>query len=70
VTRETRNELRLADRPGAIAASDLEDFAAELTEAAFPVAPHHGVGVNWLDRKLELWKAMTRTVHAWQQHAR
>jgi hypothetical protein len=48
----------------------LADFAAELTEAAFPVALRHGVGTDWLDRKLELWNAITRTVNGWEQHAR
>jgi hypothetical protein len=54
--------------PGSTTA-DLEDFAAELTEAAFPVALQHGVGTDWLDRKLQLWSAMTRTVNEWAQHS-
>jgi len=40
----------------------LEDLAAELTNAAYPVVLRHGVGENWLDLELDLWKAMTETV--------
>jgi hypothetical protein len=47
--------------------TDLENFAAELTEAAFPVALKHGVTSNWLDKKLDLWRAMTRTVREWER---
>ena len=49
--------------------ADSENLAAELTEAAFPVALRRGLGTDWLDRKLELWNALTRTVHAWEGHA-
>ena len=57
----TRN-FRDAGRAG-------ENLAAELTEAAFPVALRRGLGTEWLDRKLELWSAMTRTVNEWQARA-
>jgi hypothetical protein len=40
----------------------LEAFTAELTDAAFPVALRHGVGTDWLDVKLELWRAIDRAV--------
>lgn len=40
----------------------LEEFAAELTDAAFPVALEHGVGNDWLDVKLDLWRALDRAV--------
>jgi hypothetical protein len=43
----------------------LEAFAAELTEAAFPVALQHGAGTDWLDVKLELWRALKRAVRTW-----
>jgi hypothetical protein len=46
-----------------------EDFAAELTEAAYPIALRHGAGIDWLDRKLELWHALTRTINAWEQQS-
>ena len=47
--------------------SNLENLAAELTEAAYPVALRHGVGKEWLDLQLDLWKALTQTVQKWQQ---
>ncbi len=40
----------------------LETFAAELTEAVFPVALRYGVGDRWLDLKLDLWRALSETV--------
>jgi len=43
----------------------LETFAAELTEAAFPVALQHGAGTDWLDAKLELWRVLKRAVRQW-----
>jgi hypothetical protein len=63
------NERPSAQCFGNPVSREIDDLAAELTEAAFPIALRHGVGTNWLDRKLELWNAMTRTVNAWQQHA-
>jgi hypothetical protein len=38
--------------------SFLEDFGAELTEAAYPVMLRHGAVDNWLDLELELWKVL------------
>jgi hypothetical protein len=40
----------------------LENLAADLTNAAYPVVLEHGVGDYWLDLELKLWKAMTETV--------
>lgn len=40
----------------------LENLAAELTNAAYPVALRHGAGRNWLDLELDLWRAMSETV--------
>jgi len=42
--------------------SSLESFAAELTEAVFPVALRYGVGNRWLDLKLDLWRVLSETV--------
>src|SRR5205823_13571908 len=39
-----------------------ETFAAELTEAIFPVALRYGVGDRWLDLELDLWRALSATV--------
>ena len=43
----------------------LENFAAELTEAAYPVMLRHGAVDNWLDLELELWKRLKATVRKW-----
>jgi hypothetical protein len=40
----------------------LDTLAAELTDAAFPVALHHGAGTDWLDAKLELWHVLEHAV--------
>jgi hypothetical protein len=42
-----------------------EVLAAELTAAAFPVALRHGVGGQWLDLELDLWRVLTETVKEW-----
>jgi hypothetical protein len=43
----------------------LENFAAELTAAAYSVALRRGVGARWLDLELELWKALNEAVRGW-----
>ena len=45
----------------------LEDFAAEITIAAYAVALRHGVEDKWLDVELELWEALKETVKKWGQ---
>jgi hypothetical protein len=45
----------------------LENFGAELTEAAYPVMLRHGTVDNWLDLQLELWKVVKETVNKWDQ---
>jgi hypothetical protein len=45
----------------------LEDFAAELTEAAYPVVLRHGLGEKWLDLELDLWRVLTETVRKWDR---
>ena len=42
-----------------------EDFAAELAEAAVPVALRHGVGDRWLELELDLWRVLTATIKRW-----
>ena len=67
--------LRLQDKrflvghQGSAVGADLENLAAELTEAAFPVALRHGVEKEWLELELELWEVMTRTVKKWERRA-
>jgi hypothetical protein len=45
----------------------LDDFAAALAEAAYPVMLRHGLVDNWLDLELELWRTMRKTVAQWPQ---
>jgi hypothetical protein len=45
----------------------LEDFAAELTGAAYPVALRHGLGEKWLDLEVDLWRALTETLKNWER---
>src|SRR5260370_29538831 len=47
--------------------STVEDFAAELTETAYPVMLRHGMVDNWLDVELELWRALMGTVEKWER---
>ena len=46
-----------------------DDFVADLTEAAYPIALRHKGGERWLDLELDLWRAMAQTVKKWEQHA-
>ena len=64
-----RDERPLTESPGKSGSFHPEDLAAELTEAAFLVALRHRVGTDWLDRKVELWHAITRPISAWEQHS-
>ena len=43
----------------------LDDFAAELTRAAYHVALRHGAADMWLDLELDLWRALTDAVKQW-----
>ena len=40
----------------------LDNFAAELTRAAYYVALRHGTAGTWLDLELDLWRALADTV--------
>lgn len=46
---------------------EVQDIAAELTAAAYPLALQHKPGERWLDLQLDLWHAMQRTLEKWQQ---
>jgi hypothetical protein len=46
-----------------------DDFIAELTEAAYPIALRHKGTQEWLDLELALWRVMAQTVQKWQQRA-
>jgi hypothetical protein len=43
----------------------LENFAADLTNAAYPIALRHGMTGSWLDLELGLWRALAETVNRW-----
>jgi hypothetical protein len=40
----------------------LDTFAAELTQAAYPIALKYGVSGSSLDLELEIWKTLTELV--------
>ncbi len=50
---------------GSNADTAVEDFAAELAEAAYPVVLRNATTNNWLDLELELWHTMKKTVGKW-----
>jgi hypothetical protein len=43
----------------------LATFAAELTNAAYPIALRHGLGGSWVDLELDLWRVLAETVKKW-----
>lgn len=47
--------------------SRLENFAAELTCAAYPVAVRHGITGSWIQVELPLWRTLTHTVKKWAE---
>ena len=47
--------------------SRLDDFVADLTDAAYPVAMRHAADEAWLDLELDLWRAMRKTVQKWER---
>jgi hypothetical protein len=47
----------------------LENIAAELTSAVYPVVLRHGLRGSWLDLELGLWRALAETVENWARQA-
>jgi hypothetical protein len=47
----------------------LEDLAAELTEAAYPVALRYGVLGSSIDLELDLWRVFVETIKERRQRA-
>ena len=47
----------------------LENFAAELTEAAYPVALRYGVVGSSIDLELDLWRVFVERVKQWRRDA-
>ena len=44
----------------------LANVAAELTNAAYPIALRHGIEGSWVDLELELWRVLAETVKKWE----
>ena len=57
----------MSDNPVASRNQDtlLENFAAELTSAAYSVALRHGIRCSWIKVELGLWRALAETVKKW-----
>ncbi len=57
----------MSDNPRAACNRDglLENFAAELTSAAYPLALRQGIRGSWLNVELGLWRALAETVKKW-----
>jgi uncharacterized membrane protein len=47
-----------AEPTRARAATGSEEFLAELTDAAYRTALHHGLAGNFLDAQLDIWSAL------------
>ena len=43
----------------------LENYAAQLTRAVYPLALLHGLEGSWIKLELGLWKALAKTVQKW-----
>jgi len=43
----------------------LENFAAELTRAVYPLVLRRGPKGSWLEMELGLWRALAKTVRKW-----
>ena len=54
----------MSDNQGATCTRDtlLENMAAELTSAVYPLVLRHGLRGSWLDLELGLWRALAETV--------
>jgi hypothetical protein len=55
------------DNPRATSDRDarLDNFAAELTRAVYPLVLRRGLRDSWLKVELGLWRAMAETVQKW-----
>jgi hypothetical protein len=45
----------------------LENFAAELTTAAYSLALRHGITGSWIEVELSLWGTLSHAVKKWAQ---
>ena len=57
----------MSDNPGDTCNRDtlLENFAAELTSAAYPIVLRHGMRSSWIKVELGLWRALAETLKKW-----
>jgi len=57
----------MSDNPGATCNRDtlLENFAAELTSAVYPLVLRRGLKDSWIKVELSLWRALAETVKRW-----
>jgi hypothetical protein len=57
----------MSDNHGAASNRDdqLENLAAELTFAIYPIALRHGMAGSWIKVELGLWRALAETVKKW-----
>ena len=45
--------------------TQVENLAAELTFAIYPIALRHGIAGSWIKVELGLWRALAETVKKW-----
>jgi hypothetical protein len=59
----------MSDNQGAVCNRDrrLENLAAELTVAAYPLALRRGIRGSWIKLELSLWRALAETVEKWNR---
>ena len=43
----------------------IENFAAELTSAVYPLVLQHGTRGSWFQMELDLWRVLVETVKSW-----
>jgi len=57
----------MSDNPGATCNRDtlLENFAADLTSAVYPLVLRRGLKDSWIKVELSLWRAVAETVMKW-----
>jgi hypothetical protein len=67
----TAERSEMKGNPGTARDRDivLENFAAELTEAAYPVALRYGVVGSSIDLELDLWRVFVETIKEWRRDA-
>jgi hypothetical protein len=46
-------------------ANSLDNFAAELTGAVYPVALHRGLVGSWVEVELGLWRVLAESLERW-----